>query len=218
MNDEKVKQLNKELVETINFYTAHLQDLRKMQDEIAPVVAGFKQLGLSLDLKDLEQILKQNGFQALLVIAFLDLAVICKSILSSTTDWEKRYFIKNAYLTLYETVQSYDSCNKAIQQWIPQENVALKESFLTIASRLKAYKKHYQYEGKMKLTRDKIAAHTDGDFSVYFDTLIAMNSDDAVAAITEFSEILSNFLILSQQLAEGLAKEIKGQDLTGKSI
>jgi len=102
--------LSKEQIDTLKssipYYTSHLETLRKLADVQMQGISLLKEINPSIDLSEFEEMNKLNGFNALLTISILDLITIVKQIFSTIQTWETLYFIRQGYLTIYESLKT----------------------------------------------------------------------------------------------------------------
>src|SRR5215213_11465084 len=101
------KNLIEEANKCIPFYTAHLETLRKIIDAQTKATEFFIQIDPQTGLEDFNEIERMNKFNTLLTISLLDLIVVCKNMCLAETDWERIHFIKQGYLVIYETINTY---------------------------------------------------------------------------------------------------------------
>ena len=201
MTSDSYKKLIEEANTGIPLYTAHLEALRKILDSLTKAVEFCIQIDPETDLEDFNEIERINKFNALLTISLLDLMVVCKNMSLAETDWERIYFIKQGYLVIYETINTYHKHNSALRKIIFTKYSGLKNTFNTINTELKQFKKIHNYENVIGVIRNKVAGHIDEDFVLYYDIIAKLDGETIALTISHFIKILTELLNLSKDLA-----------------
>lgn len=186
--------------ECISFYTSHLDKLRssmKVQKEAKSLIADtFPEASLTI-FSELENFNKVN---ALITISLLDLLVVCKNMCIVNQPWERAYFIKNGYLIIHETLETYSQSQQPVLREIISSNYSsFLPNFNNIFSSIKKFRKEHDYLKTIKGIRNTIAGHIDKDFCLYYDTTIKLDGEAA-------GNTISVFLIILGQLEDFLTK------------
>lgn len=202
MEKNKIEDIVQMADESIKLYTKHLEYLRKIIGLSVSAKKTFQDFELQLDNSDLEEIINMHSFNSLLTISLLDLFVICKNLATSETDWEKAYFIKQGYLTIYETIDTYNNHSQHISKLIETKYSQFKTDYLNVSSNLKQFKKNYSYQDNIKDVRHFIAGHINKDFLSYYDTLLKIKGTNDSEAILEFIQILKELEDISFKMEE----------------
>src|SRR4051812_47576550 len=129
MVSDSYKSLIEEANKCIPFYTTHLETLRKIIDAQTKATDYFIQIDPKTDLEDFNEIERMNKFNALLTISLLDLMVVCKNICLVETDWERIHFIKQGYLVIYKTINTYHKHSSVLRNTIATRYAAFVVTF-----------------------------------------------------------------------------------------
>jgi len=156
----------------------------------------FKDYNFDFKLDELKELML---FNSLITISKLDLAIIAKNLKKTNIKWEAIYFMKNAHLTIHETIVAYNSYNKFLCELV-QKSESLKERFHSINSALKTFKTDYKISTESKVIRNKMAGHIDKDFKLYYDQLSNLNKLENLKMIDHFIQINLKFLDLNSIL------------------
>lgn len=97
--------LKTEAEESIKFFTTHLEKLRKFKEITKIAETTFTKISTEIELSDLNSLGELIDLSSLITISHLDLIIANQAIYYSKSDWEKIYFIKNIYLTIFEIIQ-----------------------------------------------------------------------------------------------------------------
>lgn len=178
-----------EAEETVIFFTNHLDKLRKFKN-VSKITQDFiSKLAIEVELEDLTSIDELIDLSALITISQLDLITANKALFFSTSDWEKIYFIKNIYLTIYESLKTYKKYEKFLFD-ITSNSPKLKLKLDEIASEIKEFRRNYKYSTHIDFIRNNISGHINKDFELYYDTIIDFNGDDAAKMCVNFFKII----------------------------
>ncbi|HRG39208.1 MAG TPA: hypothetical protein PK289_11815 [Bacteroidia bacterium] len=213
MNNEKIEEVVAMTDDCVRIYTPHLEYLRKTIGWFTNAKKTLHDISPYLDYSDFDEAINMHSFNSLLTISLLDLFVICKKLLTAENDWEKAFFLKHGYLTIYETIDTFNEHNQNIIKLIdtPKYN-SLKGMHLSVTANLKQFKKVYSYQENIKNIRHTIAGHIDKDFINYYDTLLKIKGDDESEAILAFISILKQIETLSFEM-EKISKDYVTEQL-----
>lgn len=202
MGKLKVEDIVQMADESIEIYTKHLEYLRQIIGLSVSAKKAFQHFEPKLDNSDFEEMISMHSFNSLLTVSLLDLFVICKNLVTAKSDWEKAFFIKQGYLTIYETIDTYNKHNQNISKLIDTKYFKFKTDYLNASSNLKQFKKNYSYQDNIKNVRHFIAGHIDQDFLTYYDTLLKIKGTDESEAILAFIQILKELENISFNMEE----------------
>ncbi|MFD0701925.1 hypothetical protein [Myroides pelagicus] len=158
-------------------------DFVKKSNEIQ---IGLKEISRKLDSNEiLENDQKILEITFLITRVCLELSYIKKNLIGSETKNEEKYFIKLAYLNIYEAVNSYNKKITIIKEFIPNEyyDKQLKE----LNKILTKFKIEYEFEKKIKSVRNKIIAHFESDINEYFRVIEQLDRNNCIQMINTFS-------------------------------
>ena len=219
MTSDSYKNLIEEANKSIPFYTTHLETLRKIIDVQAKATEYLLRIESKTDIEEFKEIEWMNKFNALLTISLLDLMVVCKNLCLAKTAWEKIYFIKQGYLVIYETINTYHKHSSELRNTIETKYTSLTATFDAISKDLKQFKKIHNYEKVIGVIRNKVAGHINEDFVFYYDIIAKLDGEKVSLTISHFIEILSQLLKLSKSLAAHANAVIQNRsDLLDKSL
>src|SRR5687768_9869576 len=68
--------------------------------------------------KDLSELKSHIRFLSFFIASFLDILVSLKVLLDSDLEWDRKFHIKNAFVSIYETIQTYNKHQKEIRQLV----------------------------------------------------------------------------------------------------
>lgn len=197
----KLNNLIEECEENINFYTNHLNDLRRkinLIEENKNLIIEFDQ---QADLSDLDEIEQFNNYNGYVTIALLDLSVNLKNLINSKTDWEKAFFIKNSFLTIHEATKNIKPFKgkSFIHKVIENKYQGLNNELNDLYKDIDDFREAPTYD-KIKETRNSTAGHIDDSLKSYYDTIIKLDGEEAGKLISIFIKILHKTLNLTKNL------------------
>lgn len=148
------------------------------------------------------------NLSALINIISLDLKVIQRALYESTDDWSQRYYIRQAYLLIYEFFKTYYSKQKEFYEVINNKlNIStLQKEKECVIDKLRNYKK--KYEKTFYGIRNKTVAHREGDIMVQIEYIENLNFSESIEIMLEFDEIINNLGSLFQQIINLGLKDI----------
>ena len=202
MKKERTEEVVAMADESIRIYSEHLEFLRHIIGLSTEAKKAFADFNPLLDSADFDEMITMHSFNSLLTVSLLDLFVICKYLVAAENDWEKVFFLKQGYLTIYETIDTYNSYNLNISKIIDIKYSSLKNKYLSASSNLKQFKKEYSYQDHIKNVRHLIAGHIDKNFINYYDTLLKIKGGDESGAILAFIEILREIQDISYEMEQ----------------
>lgn len=123
---------------------------------------------------------------------FLDIASALRGLIDCTTHWERKFYFKNGYLIIYESLKTHGRHQKEIRELIIKDFKSLEPKYLILSQKLKLFKKEHNYETIITRFRNQAGAHYDKDFANYFEQLKLIDKPASVKALSDFS----NFLML----------------------
>jgi hypothetical protein len=142
----------------------------------------------------------QLKFLCFLSSSFIDLLCTLKGFLNSTTEWEKIHHSKTGYLLIYEIINNYESNKKSILDNINEEMPELFPLFKKNAKLLKAFKKEFDFEGKIKTIRNKCSGHINIEFLDYYNAISSINSEECILAIENCLGFLKYLMMILHDL------------------
>jgi hypothetical protein len=144
-----------------------------------------------------------------------DLKVIGKNLMLSKTEWEKRYFARQAGLLIYEgTNDLFDLFGREFRTAISglSDFEKLKESLKQITKRLNLYKETHVV--RLHNIRNVSIAHRDQNTVEQLSTIFSISWVEAINFVSEFDQILN---LTGQFLQEIMNKSVvEFPELNGK--
>lgn len=128
---------------------------------------------------------------ALINIISMDLKILQRDLYFSVNSWAQRYYIRQAYLLIYEFFKSYYSEQKDFYEVI---NTKLDVSLLekeknSVICELREYRK--KYEKIFYNVRNAVIAHRDVNVLTQIEVIENLNFSEAIEIILKFNEILN---------------------------
>ena len=190
--------------ENLKFYSKKLTEVRttlKLYDEVIKL--------LETESNDLINLKRSIVFAGHLLIPFLELSVTLKNLVNAKTDWEKIFFIKNSYLTIFESlkiIRPEKNCTTILDENINSKNLKeLKPELEKCNGKITNFRNSEDYE-LIESVRHYTAGHIDKNFKLYYDTIISLDGEKSGQIVSKFMEILSDVLTLSQKVENRLLK------------
>lgn len=197
--------------ECIPFYTSHLDKLRGFMEVQKEAKSFIANTSPEANLNIFSELENLNGVNALVTISLLDLLVVCKHLCIVKQPWERAYFIKNGYLIIHETLETYSQSQQPVLRGIISSKYpSFLPDFNDIFSTIKRFRKEHDFLKTIKGIRNTIAGHIDNDFCLYYDTTLELDGEAAGNTISVFLNILrqlQDFLTKLTVLANYKIKE-----------
>lgn len=209
MTQNGFEKLIEETNKSIPFYTSHLEKLRGFLAYQNRMTEFLLKINPQNNLEEYKELEQMNKFNALLTISLLDLSVVCKNLCLVKESWERIYFIKQGYLIIYETIESFKKHNSFLHEIINNKYPSFNESYKSINKNLRQFKKEHNYNNWIELVRNKVAGHIDDDFVLYYDTIAKMNGENVSITIYHFLKILMQLQDLSKDIVYQANSETK---------
>ena len=198
---ESLENILIKIDDNLELYAKYLDELRSNINQINSVDKIYEKLNLEFKLEDFSEIESLINFTGYLTISILDLLVICKNIILAKYHWEKIHQLKQGYLVIYESIQSY---HKHRLEDVAEKNTESKELYQYISKTLKAFKKDYNFPKAFTEIRNATIAHIDTNFAIYYDLVAKIDGDKSFNAILAFLQIIYKMQELSKYLSESL--------------
>lgn len=135
---------------------------------------------------------KHIKYFSFFISCFLDILTSIKGLIDCEIEWEKKFYLKNGFVTIYETVYTFNKHQKEILVLIRENYKYFEPSYTELQKKLKVFKKVHKYETVIRNFRNKAGAHYDENFIEYFINLNKIDKPMSLDTIYDFS----NFLIL----------------------
>jgi len=194
---ERIEEAEQILLE----HSGNLQEAQALYAEIESKIDIVRRT-TQKEPTDLLEMKEQLAFGGFLNICMMDLIVASKNLLRARQTWEEIYYVRHAYLTIYEAINTYNGFNKWIKETIESKSTTLRPTFDMLSDRLKKFKKDFNYSTTIAEIRNQITAHIDGNFTDFFLKVNNIDIDKAKLALREFVKIL--------HMMQTLVKNISG--------
>lgn len=196
--EHRLKRAN-ELEALLPHYTEHLNRIRFLYGQNESFIRAC-QNNTSIDLADLQEMERQLSFSGFLTICSLDLLVTSKNLLRSQEIWEEIFYLRHGYLTIYESLNTYNAYNRWLKNLIDSKYPTLTQNFKSVSKFIKEFKKDFSFEKHMAEIRNQAIAHIDASFPDYFMRISNFDIDKATEALLAFVNILSSMHNLLKQI------------------
>lgn len=206
-------RINK-LSEINDLINSHSQNLKETYSALDYVAYGKEVVFQKEILESFERAEEQIKYNCFLTSSFLDLLTTIKGFINTTTDWEDIYFAKSGYLTIYETINTYNSHRKRIYKHVNEELPELRDRFIFLNKKLKSYKNKYDFDKLIKNIRHKTAGHFDKDFIEFYRNINKIDKNNSINAIEDFLDVLKQLMIFDSEIVgivnKNAQKRLKG--------
>jgi hypothetical protein len=159
-------ELNDSYLEGAMIYATHIDQLSNWHNSVSALERlqpGEEYLSKCKSLKSL------IGLDALLCIAITDLGLITKELFVSKKVLQKIFYIKHAYLVIYETFYNLNSSSdkrKTVKDLVTNlANPDLSKKFGEITYALREFSKNFGLKSKIADVRNALAGHIHMDFN-----------------------------------------------------
>lgn len=192
--------MNENLIKTIdlsiNFFTHHLEFLRKMNEMNKSYKIDFKPISDRIDIDEFDCLKNLNDVYSLITISHLDSLVAIKYLYNASNNWDKIFFIKNSYLTIFETLKTYEIYRKFLYEISTIKHADLQDELKSVNLDIRNFKNE-KFFAEISLIRNEIAGHISGNFELYYDTIVKFDAEETAKIVLKFTKIiekLENFL------------------------
>lgn len=188
----------------------------------------FKILRLTFDFSDFSTQLKIEtpmskseqifSFNSLITIGKLETAIQLKNIVSEESNWEQIYFIKQAYSTIKQTLETYKIYPEQLNDFV-LANPELTDLWKEVNKEYLNFETILAQETNFDEIISNTVVNITSDFKKYYDLLIEINKEKALEFILEFHFLLEKMFIFSVECLEAdtdKAKMISPEEITNK--
>lgn len=190
------EKLSKLAAELLPVYTEQLDTLWQYSQLQDKATVDLEKITPGFDRKEFIELEELNEIAALTTISLSDILIIATGLTGAKTTWEKIYFIKQGYLTLFETVKSYRNTNqKKLEILIRDQYSDLFPEFASIREQVNDLAARYKFEPDIRLMRNTIAGHVE-KFKDYYQMASTLDGELLGQALTEFIPILHALQLL----------------------
>ena len=131
------------------------------------------------------------NLSAFVNIESIELKTIQRDLYASTSDWEQRHYIRQAYLLMHEFFRTYHSENKGFHHIISEKlDVSnLQNEKANVVCLIRDFKK--KHEKILEEIRHNTIAHRNGDVSLQVKYIENLNFSESISIMLEFDRILN---------------------------
>lgn len=189
--------------ELTEFYTHHLKLVSEISQQMSSVQKMVEDKSPDENTLALKRLTNHLHFTGLILGGMLDCTTITKGLSHSHLYWDKLYYFRKIYLTMYEMIRTLDKHNQIILEIVNNRNEVAKALYRRIMQVLKKFKKEYKFDSEMAKIRNTIGGHIHTNFSEYYDQLNKFDMQQAAKAVLAFSKIQKSLLDLSLAILSG---------------
>jgi hypothetical protein len=156
-----------------------------------------KRLEIKKESEHTRNLSKLNDVFTLVLVSYIDLSIGRKYLIISKVKREQMFFIKNIYLTIYETIETYNGNSKLLKENSERDD-EIKECFRSVGKKLRNFNKEYNFKD-IKNVRDKVSAHM--DIKYFHQEIIDTDTDRIHNMIVTFrNDFLVEVIILLNKI------------------
>ena len=138
---------------------------------------------------------KLNDVFILVLVSYIDLSIGRKYLIISKVKREQMFFIKNIYLTISETIKTYNESSKLLMENSERDD-EIEECFRSVGKKLRNFEKEYK---EIKDVRNKVSAHI--DIKYVHQEIIDTDTDRIHNMIVTFrNDFLAEVIILLKKI------------------
>lgn len=131
------------------------------------------------------------NISAFVNITSIDLKTTQRDLYASTNDWVQRYYIRQAYLLMYEFFKTYYSENKEFHIIVSTKlDVSSMQAEKSEVVRLvRDFRK--KHEKTLEVIRHNTIAHRNGEVALQIKYIEELNLSDSISIMVEFDNMLN---------------------------
>lgn len=152
--------------------------------------------------ESIEEIKKHIKYLCFFTSCFLDIASSLRGLVDCETDWERKFYLKNGFVVIYESLKTFGKHQNEIRNLISTNFIELEPRFITITLKLKELKKEHQYNTLISKFRNKAGAHYDENFAEYFEHLNSIDKPISVKTVSDFSNFLMSLIVFWSDITD----------------
>jgi hypothetical protein len=151
---------------------------------------------------NIEETIKHIKFVCFFTSCFLDIASSLRGLIDCETNWERKFYLKNGFVVIYESAKTFGKHQKEIYSLIKSEFPELETKYKNITQDLKKLKKEHKFDSIISNFRNKAGAHYDENFVTYFKHLKSIDKPISVKTISDFSNFHMSLIIFWSDLID----------------
>ncbi len=177
----------------------------KHEMTLSIIVDGLK-YSIENNHKTVEVIYNISGFVNLISY---DLKIISRDLALSTKDWQKKLYARQAYLTIYESMDDLlEMCGKKLRDEIKLFNDSddLLKQLNIVIGKLNTFKSKYQF--LLSDIRYNAIGHREKDTLKQLSHIESINWTDSINLVSEYDSIIPELALLCQVLMNRSIDEV----------
>ncbi len=162
-----------------------------------------KRLEIKKESEHTRNLSKLNDVFILVLVSYIDLSIGRKYLIISKVKREQMFFIKNIYLTISETIKTYNGNSKLLKENSERDD-EIEECFRSVGKKLRNFEREYK---EIKDVRNKVSAHI--DIKYVHQEIIDTDTDRIHNMIVTFrNDFLAEVIILLKKIVSVLENGI----------
>ncbi|MDR7209906.1 hypothetical protein [Flavobacterium piscis] len=141
------------------------------------------------------------SFNSLITIGKLETAIQLKNILTVESEWEQKYFLRLAYLSIKNVLETYEVYPEKLTNFV-SEHPALITIWEEVKADILAFKTTLYIENQVEEILNTTVTSIDADFKNYHDSIAEINIDNAKSMLFEFIILLEKIFFFSCECLE----------------
>lgn len=159
--------------------------------------------------ESIEEIKMHIKYLCFFTSCFLDIASSLRGLIDCETDWERKFYLKNGFVIIYESLKTFGTHQNEIRKLISKDFTELESRFRDLTLKLKELKKEHKYDTLISKFRNKAGAHYDENFVEYFEQLNSIDKPISVKTVSDFSNYLMSLIIFWSDLTDIYQSQVK---------
>lgn len=172
---------------------------------------NLKMIRLTVDFSEFSNQLKVEtpltkssvifSFNSLITIGKLETAIQLKSILTVESEWEQKYFLRLACLTVKTVLETSDTYYKKLTDFT-SEYPTLLSFWQDLNTEVLSFKTSFYIENKVEEIVNTTVTNINPDFKNYYDTITEIDIENAQKMLFEFIILLEKLFLFSCECLE----------------
>lgn len=121
---------------------------------------------------------------------------------------ERKFHLKNAYVSIYESIKIFHVNHKLITKLLFSENRGFHNRYSDLSIKLRAFKKEIEYDTKLVALRNKAGAHYDQGVLIYLESLSLVNQLGTIKTVKYFGDILDELISILADLVDKIHSKL----------
>ncbi|PHQ30314.1 hypothetical protein [Leeuwenhoekiella nanhaiensis] len=187
----------------ILFHIKHYEnELTESYQLLGFLESGAVKGNTSVAQSSIEEVIKHIKFICFFTSCFLDIASSLRGLVDCDTHWERKFYLKNGFVVIYESVKTFGKHQKEIHSLIKSDFPQLEHRYKVITQNLRKLKKEHKYDKIIATFRNKAGAHYDENFEAYFENLKLIDKPISVKTLSDFANFLMSLIVFWSDLID----------------